>query len=123
MAVCEALMLGMPVVALATTEMPTVLEDGRSGIVHTDPARLIDGARALLADPAYARRLGEQGRAIARERFSIERFCRDWDEAFREVVDAFREDRAPSGPPDRRREPAQAATAAADARRREEVPA
>ena len=30
-------------------EMPTVLEDGRSGIVHTDPDYLIDGAAELIA--------------------------------------------------------------------------
>jgi hypothetical protein len=86
MAVCEALMLGMPVVALATTEMPTVLENGRSGIVHTDPGRLIDGARELLRDPDLARRIGVAGQAIARERFSIHRFVRDWNRAFEEVV-------------------------------------
>jgi hypothetical protein len=86
MAVCEALMLGMPVVALATTEMPTVLEHRRSGIVHTDPEELIAGAAELLADHSFAARLGAAGRAIARDRFSIERFVRDWNDAFAEVV-------------------------------------
>lgn len=86
MAVCEALMLGMPVVALATTEMPTVLEHRRSGIVHTDPAVLLDGARELLADHAMARRIGEAGRAVALERFSMDRFVRDWNGVFAEVV-------------------------------------
>jgi glycosyltransferase involved in cell wall biosynthesis len=86
MAVCEALMLGMPVVALATTEMPTVLENGRSGVVHTDPSRLIDGARELIRDHALAQRIGDAGREIARQRFSIERFAADWDRAFAEVL-------------------------------------
>jgi hypothetical protein len=86
MAVCEAMMIGMPVVALATTEMPTVLENGRSGIIHTDPARLIEGARELVRDHRLASRLGAAGQAIARERFSIARFARQWDEAFREVA-------------------------------------
>ena len=86
MAVCEALMIGMPVVALATTEMPTVLEDGRSGIVHTDPAYLIEGAGELLRDRALAARLGEAGREIALERFSMKRFVADWDRAFRDVT-------------------------------------
>jgi glycosyltransferase involved in cell wall biosynthesis len=86
MAVCEAMMIGMPIVALATTEMPTVLEDGRSGIINTDPDRLIDGARQLLVDPHAARRLGAAAREIARERFSIDRFVRDWNEVFEEVI-------------------------------------
>src|SRR5439155_26499558 len=79
MALCEAMMIGMPIVGLATTEMPTVLENGRSGIVHTDPERLIDGARELVADRRLAARLGAAARGIARERFSIERFTRYWD--------------------------------------------
>ena len=86
MAVCEAMMLGMPVVALATTEMPTVIENGRNGITDTNPDRLIDGALELLGDRELARRLGQAGRELARERFSMERFTRDWDRAFRDVV-------------------------------------
>jgi glycosyltransferase involved in cell wall biosynthesis len=86
MAVCEAMMIGMPVVALATTEMPTVLEDGRSGVIHTDPDRLIEGARELLRDHDLAARLGTAGREIALERFGIGRFVADWNEAFATVV-------------------------------------
>jgi glycosyltransferase involved in cell wall biosynthesis len=84
--VCEAMMIGMPIVALATTEMPTVLENGRSGIIDTDPERLIEGARRLLVDPQAARRLGSAAREIARERFAIERFVRDWNQVFGEVI-------------------------------------
>jgi hypothetical protein len=86
MAVVEAMLLGMPVVALATTEMPSVLENGRSGIVHTEPAALIEGARELLHDRDHAARLGAAGRAIALERFGIDRFVHDWNEAFRLVI-------------------------------------
>lgn len=86
LAVIEAMMLGLPVVALATTEMPTVLEDGRSGIVSTDPAHLLAGMRELLADPDLARRLGAAGREVALERFGIERFARDWERTFDEVA-------------------------------------
>jgi glycosyltransferase involved in cell wall biosynthesis len=85
MAACEALMLGMPVVALATTEMPTVLENGRSGILGTDPTKLIEGAKALIEDHELAARLGAAGRRIAVERFSIERFVADWDRAFHDA--------------------------------------
>lgn len=86
MAVCEAMLIGMPVVALATTEMPTVLEDGRSGIIHTDPDYLIDGAGELIRDHALAARLGEAGRQVALERFSIDRFAADWSRTFAEVI-------------------------------------
>jgi len=86
MAVCEAMMVGLPIVGLATTEMPTVVEDGVSGIVHTDVDWLIDGMRILLKDAGLAREMGQQARQVALERFSIERFVRDWDAVFSEVT-------------------------------------
>ena len=46
----------------------------------------LDGMRNLLTDPDEARRLGEGGRQVARERFSIERFSRDWDDALQMVT-------------------------------------
>jgi hypothetical protein len=85
LAVCEAMMLGLPVIGLATTEMVTAVENGVSGFVDTDVRVLIDRMRELLADPQEARRLGEGARCQALERFGIERFIRDWDDAFRFV--------------------------------------
>src|SRR3712207_2610897 len=58
LAVVEAMTIGMPVVALATTELPTVVEDGVSGYVSADPEVLIDRMRQLGADRDLARRLG-----------------------------------------------------------------
>jgi hypothetical protein len=86
MAICEAMMVGVPIVGLLTTEMPTVVVDGASGIVDTDVERLIGGMRLLLRDRGLARELGEAGREIALERFSIERFAREWTAAMHEVV-------------------------------------
>jgi hypothetical protein len=90
LAVLEAMMLGVPIVGLATTEMVTTIENGVSGYVHTDVRRLIECMHELLADPAEARRLGEGARRVARERFSIERFARDWDETVRLVTSTAR---------------------------------
>ncbi|MDQ3978700.1 MAG: glycosyltransferase family 4 protein [Actinomycetota bacterium] len=86
LAACEAMMIGLPIVALATTEMSTVVENGVSGWIDTNVATLVDRMRDLLAHPADARRLGEGARRTARERFSIERFVRDWDQAFADVT-------------------------------------
>jgi Glycosyl transferases group 1 len=82
LAVIEAMTIGMPVVALATTELPTVVENGRTGYVSCDLDYLIERMRALLADPAEARRLGANAREVARQRFGLDRFARDWDAAF-----------------------------------------
>jgi glycosyltransferase involved in cell wall biosynthesis len=90
LAVLEAMMIGVPIVGLATTEMVTAVENGVSGYVDTDLGRLVDRMRALLADPAEARRLGEGARRVARERFGIERFAADWDAALRLVTSTDR---------------------------------
>jgi glycosyltransferase involved in cell wall biosynthesis len=82
LAVIEAMTIGMPVVALATTELPTVIEHGVSGYISCDVARLIDAMRFLLANPVEARRLGANARATAVERFGLARFIRAWHEAF-----------------------------------------
>jgi glycosyltransferase involved in cell wall biosynthesis len=86
LAVIEAMMIGMPVVALATTEMATVIENGKSGYAGTDVDALIAHMRALLREPALARRMGQHARAAARQRFGIERFVSDWKRVFAEVT-------------------------------------
>ncbi len=86
LAVIEAMTIGMPVVALATTEVPSAITDGETGYVSCRPDELIERMRSLLADPGEARRLGANARAVARERFGLDRFVRDWDAAFAEVT-------------------------------------
>jgi glycosyltransferase involved in cell wall biosynthesis len=78
LAVCEAMMIGLPVVALPVTEMPTVLLDGVSGCLDADLERLKQRMAALLTDPEKARRLGAEAREVARRRFSLARFTADW---------------------------------------------
>jgi hypothetical protein len=86
LAVIEAMMVGMPIVALATAEMATVIENGVSGYADTNVATLVGHMRELLRDPGLARELGQGARRRARERFSIERFAADWDAALRHVT-------------------------------------
>lgn len=82
----EAMTIGMPVIALATTEIPTVIENGRSGYISCNIDELVEHMHALLADPAEARRLGNYAKAVARERFGLERFIADWNAAFARVI-------------------------------------
>lgn len=86
LAVCEALMLGMPVVGLATTELPTVIDHGRTGLLTTDADALAGLVRLLLDDHGLASRLGGAGRDMARRRFSLARFRADWDRVLRDAV-------------------------------------
>ncbi|HZP87211.1 MAG TPA: glycosyltransferase family 4 protein [Burkholderiales bacterium] len=86
LSVIEAMMVGLPIIGLATTEMVTVVRNGVNGFVETNVAALVEHMRRLLADPAQARSLGEAARRAAQERFNIGRFAADWDAAFREVA-------------------------------------
>jgi hypothetical protein len=86
LAVIEAMMSGMPVVTLATTEMVTVVKDGVNGFIDTDPERLVGSMRLLLSDHELASKLGEEARRTALERFDIRRFVADWNDAFHEAT-------------------------------------
>lgn len=82
----EAMMLGMPIVGLATTEMPNVIENGISGYIDTDPERLTERMRELLKHHRIAAQLGACARERALQRYSIDRFVRDWNAVLREVT-------------------------------------
>lgn len=86
LSVLEAMTVGLPVVALATTEMPTVIRNGVNGYADTNVDTLVDVMRMLIADPDVARKWGEAARADALLRFSIERFAREWTGFLLEVV-------------------------------------
>ncbi len=91
LAVIEAMTAGLPIIALATTELPTVIENGKQGYVSCDLETLIAHMRRLLADPSEARELGAQARATARARFALPRFKNDWDRAFARAISLRRE--------------------------------
>lgn len=86
LAVCEAMMVGMPIIGLATTELVTVVENGVSGYVDTDIQQLIKRMQELIANPDLAHRLSAGARKKAQKHFYIQRFIRDWDETFLSVV-------------------------------------
>jgi len=81
----EAMQLGMPVVALATTEAPDAIP-AAAGVVSTRVERLTAAARAFLAEPERAREAGLVARRSALERFGLERFLADWDRVLAEVA-------------------------------------
>lgn len=86
LAVIEAMTIGMPVVALATTELPTVIENGKSGFISCEPAVLIEHMRYLLAHPEEAKTMGAYAQSVARDRFGLEHFKRNWNAAFAQVL-------------------------------------
>jgi hypothetical protein len=81
----EAMTMGMPVVALATTEAVEAVPP-QAGVVSTRVDVLARAARELLDDPARARAMGDAARAHALERFGVDRFLADWDDLLEEVT-------------------------------------
>lgn len=86
LALCEAMALGVPPVALATTEVTTVIRHDVSGYVDTDVDALIRWMTYLLSYPEEARRIGAGAKEAAQARFGIDRFVRDWDATLRGFV-------------------------------------
>jgi len=80
----EAMHLGMPVVALATTEVVEAVP-ADAGVVSTRVDVLAEAARMLVADPEQARLMGKAARAAATARYNLQRFLADWDHLLEEV--------------------------------------
>lgn len=85
----EAMQIGMPVLALATTEAIAAVPDG-AGVLATRVATLVDAARWLIDEPDQARRLGARAREVALARFGLDRFLADWDRLLEEETCASR---------------------------------
>ena len=86
LSVLEAMEIGLPVVALATTELVTVIKNGENGFIDTNLDSLVCRMQQLLSDPEEARRIGDEGRRTVRERFGLERFAADWEAAFEKAL-------------------------------------
>ncbi|MBA2626226.1 MAG: glycosyltransferase family 4 protein [Acidimicrobiia bacterium] len=81
----EAMHLGMPVVALSTTDVPEAVPP-EAGVVSNRLAVLTDALRRLGADAEEAAQRGKAARAAALERHGLARFLADWDRLLARVV-------------------------------------
>jgi Glycosyl transferases group 1 len=81
----EAMHLGMPVVALGTTEVHEAVPPA-AGAVSTKVDVLVDAMRRLVADREEAAERGRAARAAVLERYGLGRFLGDWDELLAEVM-------------------------------------
>jgi glycosyltransferase involved in cell wall biosynthesis len=81
----EAMHLGMPVVALATTEAVEAVPP-EAGVLSTRVDVLADAVARFVRDPEQARAAGEAARRAALERYGLGRFLSDWDQLLEEVA-------------------------------------
>ncbi|WP_028047990.1 glycosyltransferase family 4 protein [Cellulomonas sp. URHE0023] len=81
----EAMTLGMPVLALATTAAPYAVPP-ETGVVSARPDRLVEAARRWLHDPQDALAHGRAAREHALRVFGLDRFLSDWQSLLKEVT-------------------------------------
>lgn len=74
----EAMLLGMPVLAVDTTESSVAVPEA-AGLVSSDVEALVHRADQWLHDPDSARDAGRAARRSVLERYGIPRFLADWD--------------------------------------------
>lgn len=91
-AVLEAMLVGVPVLATAVGSLLEVVGDGTSGTLvpfdseATLPERFAAALAAMAASPERARAMGEAGAKRARERFSPEALARGTAGVYRELL-------------------------------------
>ncbi|MFN3403071.1 MAG: glycosyltransferase family 4 protein [Cytophagaceae bacterium] len=83
LSVCEAMMTGLPVVGMATTEMCVTIENDYSGYIHTNLDYLVEKMHTLIENPEKAFQLSKGARETAIKKFNIKRFTDEWLEIFR----------------------------------------
>ncbi|SFK39558.1 glycosyltransferase [Amycolatopsis sacchari] len=81
----EAMHLGMPVVAVASTEAARAVPR-EAGFVSADVAELTDAVRALVSEPELAHRMGKSAREYALAHYGLEAFLRNWDDLLERLV-------------------------------------
>ncbi len=81
----EAMATGMPVVSIPNSTSP--LLDGLNGFVSGDIFYLRKVIKRLIDDRDYAEEIGERGKQIVLERFSIQSFIEQWNSLFRSVTE------------------------------------
>ncbi len=80
----EAMLLGMPVVVVASTMAPLVVP-AEAGVVSADVATLGHALEAFVTDHGAAGTAGKTAREFALAHFGLDRFLRQWDQLIEEL--------------------------------------
>jgi trehalose synthase len=84
----EAMWKGRPVVGGRSGAMPLQIVDGLNGFLVQDPSESARRIAEILSDPAAGQAMGERGRELAAEKYSITSYLREYLQLFRSLVDA-----------------------------------
>jgi len=86
--VCEAMLVGTPVVSTNVGGIPSLLENNREGLLvqDGDPYALAGAVAELLDDSALAIRLSSQGRERARKRHDAQQIVDRVEKIYHEII-------------------------------------
>ncbi|MDR7420328.1 MAG: glycosyltransferase [Armatimonadota bacterium] len=92
LAIIEAMMCGLPVVATRVGGIPEVVHDGETGILVPagDPAALARAIQRFVDDPALRHRAGAAGKDRALQWFTEVRMLRETADVYQDVIPAPR---------------------------------
>lgn len=80
--IMEAQACGLPVVSTNTAAISEYVEHGVSGFLTNDEKEMRNHLEYLLANPDIAETMGNEGRRIMMEKFSLEKFVESWNTTF-----------------------------------------
>lgn len=84
----EAMRAGKPVVASDVDGIPEAVRDARTGLLvpPRDPGALAAAISRVLDDAEFAARMGDEGRHVVSEKFSIDEMCARVVDLYRKLV-------------------------------------
>ena len=96
MAILEGMASGLPLVATAVGEVPTVVQDGVTGLLvpAEDVERLATSILELLGDAAKRKRFGAAARKLIEDDYSAQRMTADYLRVYDEAIAAAKQGRA-----------------------------
>jgi glycosyltransferase involved in cell wall biosynthesis len=90
MVVLEAAAARVPVMAADIGGLPTLVQDGKTGILFdpSDANSIASAADRYLSDPSFARQMADNGRTVAETAFHPDHISKEHVAVYREMVDA-----------------------------------
>jgi len=84
----EAMACGVPVVVNPVGELMGTIQPGKTGFLaqRDDVDSFVEGTLRLLEDETLRRAMGQRGRAMAQERFSLERMVTEYETLYHEIA-------------------------------------
>ena len=92
LALLEGMALGLPIVASRAGGNPDLIKSGETGLLvpPVEPRAWAVALERMLGDPAFAARVGTNGRALVRQEHTLERMVERTEAVYREAMERRR---------------------------------